>query len=146
MKMVFWSSAEGYTTSMPLGYVQIGLTDSFARDYSGLSGGSEFSMNFNDQIADFANTIPVAKPASIGILGLKDSPGGALQVRVDGGKTTLCFPLGYETGEEELRKLVSWLPWSPLMIRKGFLNPCIRGSGKRSVWWFRCRKPLRQGA
>jgi hypothetical protein len=102
MKMVFWSSAEGYITSEPLGYVEVEVADSFAKDYSELSGSSEFSMNFDDVIADFANTNPSSKPARIGIVELKDSPGGAFRVCIDRGKTTLCFPLGNETGEEEL--------------------------------------------
>jgi hypothetical protein len=91
---------------VPLGSIEIGIDDSFNKDYSGLSGSSEFSMNYNDAIISFGNSTPISKPTRIGILELKNSPGGAIQVRVDGGKTTLCFPLGYETGEEELRKLV----------------------------------------
>jgi hypothetical protein len=109
MKMVFWSSAEGYTTSTPLGYVQVGVGDSFARDYSGLSGSSEFiseqDLSASGRVS-FSILNTGSKTSRIGILGLKENPGGALQVRVDGGKTSLCFPLGYETGEEELRNLV----------------------------------------
>lgn len=90
----------------PLSYVQIEVDDSFNRDYSALAGSNEFKMNFDDVIVDFANTAPVAKPARIGILELKESPGGAFHLVVDRGKTTLVFPLGNETGEEELSKLV----------------------------------------
>jgi hypothetical protein len=93
-------------SGVPLGYIQVDVEDSFAKEYSALAGSKEFSMNFNNNIADFANTVPVANPARIGILELKESPGGNFQVAVDRGKTTLCFPLGFETGEEELSKLV----------------------------------------
>ncbi len=90
----------------PLSYVKVDVSDSFARDYSALAGSNEFSMNFNDIILDYANTVLVAKPARIGILELKENPGGAFHLVVDRGKTTLCIPMGYETGEEELSKLV----------------------------------------
>jgi hypothetical protein len=72
-------------------------------DYSSYVGATEFTINFDPNIIDFGKSVPSTNPARISILELKDSLGGALQVRVDGGKTTLCFPLGYETGEEELR-------------------------------------------
>jgi len=88
-------------SGVPLGYVQVGTEDFFSRDYSELSGSAEFSMNFETNIISFGNSTTVSKPVRIGIVELKDSPGGAFQVRVDGGKTTLCFPLGNETGEEE---------------------------------------------
>jgi hypothetical protein len=93
-------------SGVPLGYVEVNTIDIWARDYSGLAGGSEFTINFDQNIIDYGKTVPSPDPARIGILELKDALGGVLQVRVDGGKTTLCFPLGYETGEEELRKLV----------------------------------------
>jgi hypothetical protein len=93
-------------SGVPLGYVVVDVADCFGRDYSGLSGSSEFTVNFDQNIVDYGKSVPSPDPVRIGILGLKDALGGAFQVRVDGGKTTLCFPMGYETGEEELRKLV----------------------------------------
>jgi hypothetical protein len=95
-------------SGVPL-YIQIDVEDSFGRDYSGLAGGSEFiseqDLSASGRVS-FSIINSGSKTSRIGILELKDSPGGVFQVRVDGGKTTLCFPMGYETGEEELRKLV----------------------------------------
>jgi hypothetical protein len=93
-------------TGVPLGSIEVGVDDSWAKDYSSYVGTTEFTINFDQNIIDYGKTVPSPDPARIGILELKDALGGVLQVRVDGGKTTLCFPLGYETGEEELRKLV----------------------------------------
>jgi hypothetical protein len=93
-------------SGVPLGYVQVETGDFFSRDYSELSGSSEFSFNYDDVIVSFGNSAPGSKPVRIGILELKESPGGNFHFAVDRGKTTLCFPLGYETGEEELRNLV----------------------------------------
>jgi hypothetical protein len=93
-------------SGMPLGYVEVGTTDYFSRDYSALAGSSEFTINFDQNIIDYGKSVPSPNPARIGILELKDSPGSNFQVAVDRGKTTLCFPLGFETGEEELSKLV----------------------------------------
>ncbi len=90
----------------PLGYVEVGTTDSFAKDYSGLASSSEFTIDFDPNIIDFGNSVPSSNPASISILELKENPVGAFHLVVDRGKTSLCFPLGYETGEEELKKLV----------------------------------------
>jgi hypothetical protein len=93
--------------SVLLGIVEPGVEDSFNRDYSALAGSSEFKMNFDNNIISFGNTAPVSKPARIGILELKESPGEILQVRVDGGKTSLCFPIGtMDIPAEELSKLV----------------------------------------
>jgi hypothetical protein len=91
-----------------LGYVEVGTTDSFAKDYSGLAGSNEFGFIYGDIIIMDVNgnSTSTSKPARIGILELKESPEGNFQVAVDRGKTSLCFPLGYETGEEELSKLV----------------------------------------
>jgi hypothetical protein len=90
----------------PLGYVEVAVEDSFIKDYSGLAGSSEFTVNFDPNIIDFGKTVPSANHGKISILELKESPGGNFQVALDRGKTTLCFPLGSETGEEELSKLV----------------------------------------
>jgi len=96
-------------SGVPLGYVEVGTGDYFSRDYSELSGSSEFSVNFDPNIIDFGNSTTVTKPARIGIVELKDSPGGAFRVCIDRGKTTLCFPLGNETDEEELGNRVQLL-------------------------------------
>jgi hypothetical protein len=91
---------------IPLGYVQVDVADSYARDYSELAGSSEFSVNFDPNVVDYGNSATVTKPARIGIVELKESPGGALRVGIDRGKTTLCIPLDDGTGEEDMRKLV----------------------------------------
>jgi hypothetical protein len=91
---------------IPLGYVEVETINSFAKDYSGYIGTTEFTMNYNDAIISFGKSVPSSNTARIGIIELRDSPGGNFQVAVDKGKTTLCFPLGFETGEEELSKLV----------------------------------------
>jgi hypothetical protein len=90
----------------PLGYVQVAVEDSFNKDYSALAGSSEFTINFDPNVIDYGKSVPSPNPARISIMELKESPGGNFQVALDRGKTTLCFPLGFETGEEELGKLV----------------------------------------
>jgi hypothetical protein len=90
----------------PLGYVEVNVEDYFSRDYSGLAGSSDFTINFDPNIIDFGNSVPSSNPARISILELKENPVGAFHLVVDRGKTSLCFPLGYETGEEELSRLV----------------------------------------
>jgi hypothetical protein len=90
----------------PLGYVQVAVEDSFNKDYSALAGSSEFTINFDPNVIDYGKSVPSPNPARISIMELKESPGGNFQVALDRGKTTLCFPLGSETGEEELSKLV----------------------------------------
>lgn len=93
-------------SGVPLGYVQVAVEDSFNKDYSALAGSSEFTINFDPNVIDYGKSVPSPDPVRISILELKESPGGNFQVALDRGKTTLCFPLGYETGEEELRKLI----------------------------------------
>ncbi|MDO8951029.1 MAG: hypothetical protein Q7U86_00315 [Draconibacterium sp.] len=96
-------------SGVPLGYVEVNTVDSWARDYSALAGSSEFTVNFDPNVVDFGKTVPSSNPARISILELKNSPGGNFQVALDRGKTTLCFPLGNETGEEELGNRVQLL-------------------------------------
>ncbi len=90
-------------SSMPL---TLEVADFLARDYSALAGSSEFSFNFDDNIIDFMNTVSATRPANIRILKLEDNLKTELLAGVGEGKTTLLFPLGYEPGQEELRKLV----------------------------------------
>lgn len=89
-------------------YVEVDTVDSFAKDYSGLVGSSEFGFIYGEiRIkGSNGNSTSTSKPARIGILELKESPEGYFQVAVDRGKTSLCFPLGHETEEEKLKKLV----------------------------------------
>lgn len=107
MKMIFWSGAEGYITSLPLGYVEVGIEDSFARDYSALAGSSGFSFSFDDNIINFTEVSSAQKPLSIGIMEMKSSPESDFLAVVDHGKTALCIQMGHtETPPEELSKMV----------------------------------------
>jgi len=90
---------------VPLGYVEVETTDSFARDYSGLAGSNEFrgeqDLSASGRVS-YSIISSGSNTSRIGILELKETPGGAFYLVVDRGKTSLCL-IWYETGEEELR-------------------------------------------
>jgi hypothetical protein len=82
---------------------------SWAKDYSGYIGTTEFTMNFDDNIISFGKTAPASRPTRVNIQGLKEAIDQPILVATDkaGGNTTVAIRLGDEgTPKEELSKMV----------------------------------------